>query len=281
MILVLDIGNTEGTIGLFDGRHLVRTFRVGISGGRTADELALLLSQAFPELKQDAAVVIGSVEPAATPVFAEAARRICGSKPLLASSAMETGLEIDYRDPLTLGVDRVANAVAAFRHYGAPAIVVDLGTATKFEVIAKDGRYRGGAIAPGIRTAAEALVRRGARLGAFEWHAPRHATGRSTEECLQSGVLYGAVGMIDGMVRRLADEERIRPVVVATGGLAGLLAPYSETIERVDPDLTLHGLMILHELNAPAPGATGPGPPARGAVSDVAGGARKPKSKRR
>lgn len=259
MILVLDVGNTETTIGLFDAGRLLRTFRVGTAPDRTADELALLLVQAFPELRRGAAVALGSVEPASTPAFAEAARRATGGEPLLVSAAMETGLEIEYRDPLTLGADRLANAVAAFRLYGAPVIVVDLGTATKFEVVVKDRRYRGGAIAPGVRTAAQALVRRGARLGAFEWHAPEHAAGRSTEECLQSGVLYGAVGMIDGMVRRLAVEERIRPTVIATGGLAGLLAPHSKTIERVDPDLTLHGLRLLYELNAPGSAEPGPG----------------------
>jgi type III pantothenate kinase len=277
VILVLDIGNTETTIGLFDAGQLLRAFRVGTAPGRTADELALLLAQAFPEIRRGAEVAIASVEPASTPAFAEAARRTTGGEPLLVSAAMETGLEIEYRDPLTLGADRLANAVAAFRLYGAPVIVVDLGTATKFEVVVKDRRYRGGAIAPGVRTAAEALVRRGARLGAFEWHAPEHAAGRSTEECLQSGVLYGAVGMIDGMVRRLAAEERIRPMVIATGGLAGLLAPHSETIERVDPDLTLHGLRILHELNAP--GSAEPGPDGERADTPTPKARAKPKSK--
>ena len=208
-------------------------------------------------------------------------RRLTGTEPLLASAAMETGLEIEYRDPLTLGADRMANAVAALRLHGAPAIVVDLGTATKFEVVVKERRYLGGAIAPGIRTAAESLVRRWARLAAFEWRAPERAAGRSTEECLQSGVLYGAVAMVDGMVRRLAAEARIRPVVIATGGLAGLLAPHSQMIERVDPDLTLHGLRLLHGLNAPQAGR-GAAPETEGSAVTAAGArTRKAQSKKK
>ena len=250
MLLVFDVGNTETTAGLFDGERLAGSFRVGTGGGRTADELTLLLRQAFPGAPVLAAA-IASVEPSATPAVAEAAARLAGREPLLVTAGLETGLTLDYLDPLALGADRLANAVAAFRVHGAPAIVVDLGTATKFEVIARDGRYRGGAIAPGVRTGAAELLRRGARLGAFELRVPGRAVGRNTEECLQSGVLLGAAGMIDSMVRRLAAEERIRPAVIATGGLAGLIAPLSETIERVDPELTLQGIRILHELNAP------------------------------
>jgi type III pantothenate kinase len=256
MLLVFDVGNTVTTAGLFDGTRLAGTFRVGTAGGRTADELVLLLRQAFPGAVVRAAA-IASVEPSATPAVAEAAARITGREPLLVTAGLETGLEIDYLDPLALGADRLANVVAAFRLHGAPAIVVDLGTATKFEVIVRERRYRGGAIAPGVRTAAAELLRRGARLGAFELRTPGRAVGRNTEECLQSGVLLGAAGMVDSMVRRLAAEERIRPVAVATGGLAGLIAPLSQTIEKVDPELTLQGIRILHELNAPAGAAVG------------------------
>lgn len=273
MLLVFDVGNTETTAGLFDGGRLAGSFRLGTGGGRTADELTLLLRQAFPGAPVHAAA-IASVEPSATPAVAEAAARLAGREPLLVTAGLETGLAIDYLDPLALGADRLANAVAAFRLHGAPAIVVDLGTATKFEVIAREGRYRGGAIAPGVRTAAAELLRRGARLGAFELHAPARAVGRSTEECLQSGVLLGAAGMVDAMVRRLAAEERMRPAVIATGGLAGLIAPLSETIQHVNPELTLQGIRILHELNAPAETR----PRASGATS---GRARKPKTRKK
>ena len=280
MLLVFDIGNTETTAGLFDGARLAGTLRVGTAGGRTADELTLLLRQAFPGAPVQAAA-IASVEPSATPAAAEAAARITGREPLLVTAGLETGLEIDYLDPLALGADRLANAVAAFRLHGAPAIVVDLGTATKFEVIVPERRYRGGAIAPGVRTAAAELLRRGARLGAFELRAPGRAVGRNTEECLQSGVLLGAAGMVDSMVRRLAAEEHIRPAVIATGGLAALIAPLSESIERVEPELTLQGIRLLHELNAPRPAAAGSWAAAAGASTSASRKPRKTRSSRK
>jgi type III pantothenate kinase len=145
-----------------------------------------------------------------------------------------------------VGADRIANAVAAFERYGAPAIVVDFGTATTFDVLVKGRRYRGGVIAPGILTGAEHLVRRAARLGAFELKPPARVVGQSTEESLRSGVFYGAVGEVDSIVRRISAEEKIRPKVIATGGLAAAIAPHSETIQEVDPDLTLHGLALIH-----------------------------------
>ena len=253
MLLAIDVGNTEVTLGLFDGRHLTRSFRLSSETRRTADEIALYLTQVFPELASRGghAGVIASVVPTATRSYVEASRRLCGRDPLEVSSLIPSGVEIDYRDPQSAGADRIANAAAALRLYGAPVIVVDFGTATTFDVIVKDRRYIGGVIAPGIITGAEHLIRRAARLSAFELRAPEHVVGRSTEESLQSGVYYGAVGQVDAIVRRIAAEERIRPMVVATGGLASMIAAHSETIEKVDPDLTLHGLRIIYELNEP------------------------------
>ena len=181
----------------------------------------------------------------------DAARRLTGREPLEVSSRIQTGVEIEYRDPQSTGADRIANAAAALRMYGAPVIVVDFGTATTFDVILKDRRYIGGAIAPGILTGAEHLIRRAARLSAFDLRPPEHVVGRSTEESLQAGVFYGAVGQVDAIVRRISAEERIRPMVVATGGLAPMIAAHSETIEKVDPDLTLHGLRIIFEIHNP------------------------------
>ena len=253
MLLAIDVGNTEVTLGLFDGRRLARSFRLSSETRRTADELTLYLTQVFPELvsRGEHAGVIASVVPTATPSYIEASRRLCGRDPLEVSSLIPSGVEIDYRDPQSAGADRIANAAAALRLYGAPVIVVDFGTATTFDVIVKERRYIGGVIAPGVITGAEHLIRRAARLSAFELRAPEHVVGRSTEESLQSGVYYGAVGQVDAIVRRIAAEERIRPMVVATGGLASMIAVHSETIEKVDPDLTLHGLRIIHELNNP------------------------------
>ncbi|HEY7728485.1 MAG TPA: type III pantothenate kinase [Candidatus Eisenbacteria bacterium] len=258
MLLAADIGNTEATVGLFDGSRLLRAIRLARAEWRAEARIERALRKAFPELERagEGAVAgaapaagLASVVPAETPRFAAAMRRLTGSVPLEISTALDTGLVLEYRDPTTLGADRLANAVAGVELYGAPVIVVDLGTATKFEVIVPERRYRGGVIAPGIRTAADELIRRAARLGAFELHVPERVVGRSTEECLQSGVLLGAAGMVDAVVRRIAAEERIRPAAVATGGLAPLVAPLAETVERIDPELTLQGIRLVHERN--------------------------------
>jgi len=268
LLLAIDIGNTEITVGLFREESLARSLRLSSETRRTADEAELLLRQAFPELTEgggggrrsgkparvadrsgetgEANAIVGSVVPGQTPIFLEAARRIVGGRPLEVTVATKAGIRIEYRDPLSVGADRIANAVAAFDRYGAPAIVVDFGTATTFDVLAKGRRYRGGVIAPGILTGAEHLVRRAARLGAFELKPPDRVVGQSTEESLQSGVFYGAVGEVDSIVRRISDEEKIRPKVIATGGLAAAIAAHSETIQVVDPDLTLHGLSLIH-----------------------------------
>jgi type III pantothenate kinase len=270
-LLVIDVGNTEVTLGLFQGADLARSFRVSSEAPRTADEVELLIRQAFPELdrvkprdararRSDApargrqepraggrGAVIGSVVPAQTPLYLDAARRLVGAEPLVVGVRTTARVKIEYRDPQSVGADRIANAVAAFDRYGAPAIVVDFGTATTFDVLLKGRRYAGGVIAPGIRTGAEHLVRRAARLGAFELKAPPRVVGKSTEESLQSGVFYGAVGEVDSIVRRISAEEKIEPKVIATGGLAAAMAPHSETIQEVDPNLTLHGLRIIFE----------------------------------
>ncbi|TMQ49600.1 MAG: type III pantothenate kinase [Candidatus Eisenbacteria bacterium] len=259
MLLAIDVGNTEVTLGLFDGRRLTRSFRLSSETRRTADEISLALTQIFPELARrgEHAAVLASVVPTATASFLEAARKVCGVEPLEVSSRIPTGVDVEYRDPQSAGADRIANAAAALALYGAPVVIVDFGTATTFDVILRERRYIGGVIAPGIVTGAEHLIRRAARLSAFELKPPPHVVGRSTEESLQSGVYYGAVGQVDAIVRRIAQEERIKPRVIATGGLAPMIAKHSETIEKVDPDLTLHGLRIIQEMN----GGAGPAKP--------------------
>lgn len=269
MLLAIDIGNTEVTLGLFEGRRLARSYRVSSETRRTADEAALLLRQIAPELagtngaaegtqtprgaRRAVAVaaghacVLASVVPPQTAIFAEAARHLLGRAPLEITAASAPWLPIDYRDPGAVGADRIANAVAAIERHGKPAIIVDFGTATTFDVISREGRYLGGVIAPGVLTGAENLVRRAARLGAFEIKAPPRVVGKSTEESLQSGLLYGAVGQVDTIVRRIASETRMRPVVIATGGLAKAIAPHSKTIQKVDAHLTLHGLRMIYE----------------------------------
>lgn len=251
MLLAVDIGNSEATAGLFDESRLLRTIRIPMDEGGDEERVARALGDGFPEAA-GAAAAIASVVPGATPRFTGAARRVTGGAPLEITPALDSGLTIEYRDPSTLGADRLANAVAGSRLHGEPVIVVDLGTATKLEVVVPDRRYRGGIIAPGIRTAADELIRRAARLGVFELRAPARVVGRSTEECLQSGVLLGAAGLVDSLVRRIAAEERIPAAAVATGGLAALVAPLAETIDRIDPELTLQGIRLLFERNAHA-----------------------------
>ena len=249
MLLAIDVGNTEVTLGLFDGPTLTRSFRLSSETRRTQDEVALVLRQVFPVLDgaKGHAAVIASVVPAVTPVFLAAARALCGAEPVEITASSARDLTIEYRDPASMGADRIANAVGALARYGAPIIVVDFGTATTFDVILAERRYRGGVIAPGLVTGADHLIRRAARLSAFELRAPDRVVGQSTEESLQSGVYYGAVGQVDAIVRRIAAEERIQPTVIATGGLASMIAAHSETIQKVDPDLTLYGLRILAE----------------------------------
>jgi type III pantothenate kinase len=248
MLLAVDIGNTEVTLGLFENRRLVRSYRVSSETRRTADEALLLLRQVAPELASGKhASVLASVVPPQTAIFAEAAKELLGKAPLQVTAASAPWIKIEYRDPGAVGADRIANAVAAIERHGTPVIVVDFGTATTFDVISKDGRYLGGVIAPGVVTGAENLIRRAARLGAFEIKAPPRVVGKSTEESLQSGLLYGAVGQVDAIVRRIAAETRTRPKVIATGGLAKAIAPHSKTIQKVDAHLTLHGLRMIHE----------------------------------
>ncbi|HZI88962.1 MAG TPA: type III pantothenate kinase [Candidatus Polarisedimenticolia bacterium] len=248
MLLAIDVGNTEVTLGLFDGDTLARSFRLSSETRRTPDEVSLTLRQIFPELEAPSGnhAVIASVVPTMTGAFLEAARMLCGGDPLEISASTDSGVTIEYRDPASMGADRIANAAAALERYGAPVIVVDFGTATTFDVIVKERRYLGGVIAPGVVTGAEHLIRRAARLSAFDLRPPERVVGRSTEESLQSGVYYGAVGQVDAIVRRIAAEEKIQPTVVATGGLGAMVAEHSETIRKVDPDLTLHGLRIIH-----------------------------------
>jgi len=259
MLLAIDIGNTDVTLGLFAGKRLVRAFRISSETRRTADEVALLLRQVFPEFrsKKVRGAALASVVPPQTPLYLEAARRVTGLAPLEVTATSAHGLAIEYHDPSAVGADRIANAVGAYERYEAPAIVVDFGTATTFDVLLTGRRYRGGVIVPGVVTGAEQLIRRAARLGAFELKPPARVVGRTTEESLQSGVFHGAVGQVDSIVRLIAKEERIRPTVVATGGLAAAIAPYSSTIDHVDLDLTLHGLLALHARQAARRSAAG------------------------
>lgn len=251
MLLAIDIGNTNTSIGLFEGRALRFRWRIGSDSNRTSDEMGILVrelcAQSGVALSQIAGVVLSSVVPALTDAAAAMAGDALGVEPLIVGPDLDLGITVEYRDPSEVGPDRLANAVAVHEMVRGPAIVVDFGTATTFDVVTGDGRYLGGAIAPGLLTSAENLFRRAALLHRVALGPPERVVGRSTEESLRSGILYGAVGQVDGIVRRIVAEWGEQPRVVATGGLAEKIALLSRTIDLVEPDLTLIGLALIDE----------------------------------
>jgi type III pantothenate kinase len=250
-VLAVDIGNSETVVGLLDEREVLKSWRL-TSGPATVDDIALRLDAllrgaAWPE--SGAGAVVCSVAPSLTLSWVGALTRRSGRPPLEVSAQSARSLPIRYHDRSAVGADRIANAVAARGLYGTPAIVVDLGTATTFDCVSQQGAYLGGVIAPGVATSAEELFRRAARLPRVELRRPARALGRTTEESIQSGILWGAAGQVDALVRRLALEMKGTPHVIATGGLAKLIAPECETVNRVDEWLTLKGMALLWEEN--------------------------------
>lgn len=252
MLLAIDIGNTHTVLGIYFKNKLKEHFRVGSNHALTVDECGILVKQLFPNYEKVKDVVICSVVPPLTPIYQEMCKKILKVDPLLVHSDLPLGIEILYDDPSKVGADRIANAVAGYQIYGGPIIIVDLGTATTFDVISEKGEYLGGAIAPGIETSSLNLFQRAAQLFKVSLKKPQKAIGTDTEESLRSGIIFGSVGQIDGIVNRIKDELKKKhktkksPKVVATGGLAGLIAQESKTIEKVDPALTLEGLRRIH-----------------------------------
>jgi type III pantothenate kinase len=254
MILVFDVGNTETTIGLFDGETLRGHWRVTTDVARTPDEIALLIrallsSDDIDRFSVDRAA-IGSVVPALTAPLADACEQAVGARALIIDARSPLPIRLDVEEPLTVGADRIINTLAASRIYRRDTIVVDLGTATTYDCITADGVFLGGVIAPGVRTSAETLFRRTSKLPATEIAPPARVIGRRTEECIRSGVVLGSAEAIDGLVRRIKGEWPGGgvPLVVATGGLAAVFEPFCRELEIIDPHLTLTGLRMAHEL---------------------------------
>lgn len=254
MIVVFDVGNSEITIGVFEGEELVSHWRLTTAAPRTADELALLIRSitgteiASPGGAEGSAIC--SVVPAITPMLVEACEICFGARPRMIDARAKLPIKLDVEEPLTVGADRVANTLAASRIHRKDCIVVDLGTATTYDCITADGTFLGGVIQPGIMISADTLFRRTAQLPATEIVPPKRVIARRTDECIRAGVLYGAVDSIDGIVRRLKKEwpNAIAPLVIATGGMAETVRPHSAELELTDPFLTLKGIRLGYEL---------------------------------
>jgi type III pantothenate kinase len=239
------VGNTESVIGRFLGGELEESWRI-TSRRATADELRLALAAMLEANGAGAASVVASVVPALTAPWREALRATTGREPHVVT-AKGSPIALQVTEPDTVGPDRIANALAGRTLHGSPCIVVDLGTATTFDCVSKQGAFVGGAIAPGLSTAADALVGLAARLSNVELRRPERAVARTTAENLRVGVLWGYAGLVDALVRRMKSELGGRPKVIATGGLAHLVAPECETVDLVDDGLTLKGLRLLWE----------------------------------
>jgi type III pantothenate kinase len=250
MLLALDIGNTEITVGCFEGESLAARWRLTTNPDRTPDEWAAtlgnLLTQGGRSPSEVRGVIYASVAPAVTQSLVQAAAAITGCSPVGVDPRAKLPITLDVDEPQTVGADRIVNTLAATVLYGTDTIVVDFGTATTFDCITADGRFIGGVIMPGLRTSADQLTRRAAKLPATELTPPTRAIGRRTEECIRAGVLFGTADAVDGLLRRIIAEwpEGKQPRVVATGGLAPMVAPLTRLVKEVAPDLTLQGLRI-------------------------------------
>ena len=252
MFLAIDIGNTEITMGIFAGEDLRATWHVSTGLHRTADEYATLLLNLIPRAlggSHISGIAICSVVPPLVTTFEEMCQRYLHISPLVVGAGIKTGVRIRMDNPREVGADRIVDAAAAHHLYGGPVIIADFGTATTFDVVSKDGDYMGGAIAPGISAAAETLFVRAAMLPRVEMTRPKQAIGSNTVAALQSGIIFGYVALVEGMVARIQKEIEEPAKVVATGGFSEIIAKETEVINVVNPSLTLVGLKLIYRIN--------------------------------
>jgi type III pantothenate kinase len=248
VLLAIDVGNTQTVFGLFEGGRLAEQFRVGTDRTHTSDELAVML-RAFVDLETLDGIVMCSSVPQLVREYEAFAERWAGAELLALGPGVSTGMKIRYDDPREVGPDRIANAVAARERHGAPAVVVDFGTSTNFDVVSAAGEFAGGVLAPGIEVSMDALFARAARLMRVDFTEPPSVIGKTTVHSLQSGLVYGFAGQVDRIVEEIRGELGSEAQAVATGVLAELVVPHSKTIETIDPWLTLEGLRLVWELN--------------------------------
>ena len=253
MLLVIDVGNTHTVLGVYEGEKLVHHWRVWTDREKTSDEYGILIRNLYDgshfSSREIHAIAIASVVPPLTPTIVDLCVRYFGIAPLVVGPGVKTGISIKMDNPKEVGADRIVNAVAAFAKHHRPAIVVDFGTATTFDFVSEVGDYMGGVIAPGVNISAEALFRQASKLPRIEITKPATVIGKNTVAAMQSGLFYGYVAMVEGIIDRIRKEVRLDPLVIATGGLARTIASETTKIHVIDENLTLEGLRIIYERN--------------------------------
>lgn len=255
MILLVDAGNTNIVLGVYKDKKYIASWRISTEGNKTSDEYSIQIMQLFNlsdlNPKGVKGIIVSSVVPNIMHSLENMLRRCFGQEPIIVGPGIKTGINIKYDNPKEVGADRIVNAVAAFEIYKRPVIIIDFGTATTFCAVTENGDYLGGCICPGLRISADALFERAAKLPRVELEVPRKVICKNTVSSIQSGVLFGYIGQVEYIVKKMKEEmsDGVEPYVIATGGLANLIANETEVINKVDSDLTLEGLKILYKKN--------------------------------